>query len=32
WSFQCVGCGREFDENRDRCPICGSDLNRKNPA
>jgi UPF0271 protein len=32
WTFQCVGCGREFDENRDRCPICGSDLNRKNPA
>jgi UPF0271 protein len=32
WIFQCVGCGREFDENHDRCPICGSDLNRKNPA
>ena len=32
WSFQCQGCGREFDENKERCPICGSDLSRKNPA
>ena len=32
WQFQCVGCGRTFDENRERCPICGSDLTRKNPA
>ncbi|GAA0206715.1 NOB1 family endonuclease [Halobaculum roseum] len=32
WQFQCTGCGRTFDENRDRCPICGSDLSRKNPA
>ncbi|AUG46374.1 MULTISPECIES: NOB1 family endonuclease [Haloarcula] len=32
WLFQCAGCGREFDENRDRCPICGSSLSRKNPA
>ena len=32
WSFQCQGCGREFDENRERCPICGSDLARKNPS
>ena len=32
WTFQCAGCGREFDENRNRCPICGSDLSRKNPA
>ncbi|MFB6220774.1 MAG: NOB1 family endonuclease [Halolamina sp.] len=32
WTFQCVGCGREFDEDRERCPICGSDLTRKNPA
>jgi len=31
WRFQCQGCGREFDENRERCPICGSDLARKNP-
>jgi len=32
WRFQCQGCGREFDDHRDRCPICGSDLSRKNPA
>jgi UPF0271 protein len=32
WSFQCQGCGREFDDNHDRCPICGSELSRKNPA
>jgi UPF0271 protein len=32
WNFQCVGCGREFDEARDRCPVCGSDLTRKNPS
>jgi len=32
WRFQCRGCGREFDENKDRCPVCGSDLTRKNPA
>jgi UPF0271 protein len=32
WLFQCEGCGREFDDNHDRCPICGSDLSRKNPA
>jgi UPF0271 protein len=32
WRFQCSGCGREFDENHDRCPVCGSDLTRKNPA
>ena len=32
WRFQCAGCGRTFDENRDRCPVCGSDLTRKNPA
>ncbi|ERH04072.1 MAG: putative nucleic acid-binding protein, consists of a PIN domain and a Zn-ribbon module [uncultured archaeon A07HR60] len=32
WRFQCAGCGREFDENKPRCPICGSDLSRKNPA
>lgn len=31
WRFQCQGCGREFDEDRDRCPICGSQLARKNP-
>jgi len=32
WHFQCQGCGREFEEKHDRCPICGSDLTRKNPA
>jgi len=32
WHFQCAGCGREFEEDRERCPICGSDLTRKNPA
>ena len=32
WTFQCQGCGREFDEHRDRCPICGTELARKNPA
>jgi UPF0271 protein len=32
WSFQCQGCGREFEERHDRCPVCGSALSRKNPA
>ena len=32
WRFQCQGCGREFDDDHERCPICGSDLARKNPA
>ena len=32
WRFQCQGCGREFEENRERCPICGADLARKNPS
>ena len=32
WTFQCQGCGREFDEHRDRCPVCGTELARKNPA
>jgi UPF0271 protein len=32
WTFQCQGCGREFEENHDRCPVCGSELSRKNPA
>jgi len=32
WHFQCQGCGREFEENHDRCPICGSPLSRKNPS
>ena len=32
WHFQCQGCGREFDEDEERCPVCGSSLERKNPA
>jgi UPF0271 protein len=32
WDYQCAGCGRTFDEHHERCPICGSDLSRKNPA
>lgn len=32
WRFQCQGCGREFDEHKERCPICGSGLSRKNPS
>ncbi len=32
WIYQCQGCGREFDDNHDRCPVCGSELSRKNPA
>jgi UPF0271 protein len=32
WGFQCAGCGREFDDRRDRCPVCGSELTRKNPS
>jgi len=32
WLFQCAGCGREFEEDHDRCPICGSELSRKNPS
>ena len=32
WRFQCVGCNRTFDEDKERCPICGSDLTRKNPG
>ncbi len=32
WQFQCAGCGRTFDEQKERCPICGSELTRKNPS
>lgn len=32
WRFQCQGCGQEFDDHAERCPICGSDLARKNPS
>ena len=31
WRFQCQGCGRTFDDDDDRCRICGSDLERKRP-
>ena len=31
WNFQCQGCGRTFDDDDDRCRICGSDLERKRP-
>jgi UPF0271 protein len=32
WRFQCAGCGREFEDDHDRCPVCGSSLSRKNPS
>ena len=32
WRYQCQGCGQEFEEHEDRCPICGADLARKNPS
>lgn len=32
WLFQCQGCGREFEEDHDRCPICGTGLSRKRPT
>ena len=32
WQFQCQGCGRTFEDHHERCPICGSDLERKNPS
>jgi UPF0271 protein len=32
WRFQCQGCGREFDDRHDRCPVCGMELTRKNPS
>jgi UPF0271 protein len=31
WRFRCEGCGRTFDDDRDRCPICGSGLSRTAP-
>ncbi|MFC7201368.1 NOB1 family endonuclease [Halospeciosus flavus] len=31
WQYQCQGCGRVFDAKKERCPVCGSDLTRKNP-
>ncbi len=32
WNYQCQGCGREYDDHKERCPICGSDVTRKNPS
>ncbi len=32
WNFQCQGCGREFEEDHERCPICGTGLSRKRPT
>ncbi|MFB6162046.1 MAG: NOB1 family endonuclease [Halococcoides sp.] len=32
WIYQCQGCGREFEDDHDRCPICGTELERKNPS
>jgi UPF0271 protein len=32
WQYQCQGCGRVFDEHRERCPVCGAGLSRKNPS
>ncbi|MWG33704.1 NOB1 family endonuclease [Halomarina oriensis] len=29
WRWQCSGCGRTFDDDEGRCPVCGSDLSRK---
>jgi UPF0271 protein len=28
WRFRCEGCGRTFDDDPDRCPVCGSDVSR----
>ena len=32
WTYQCQGCGREYDDHRERCGVCGADLARKNPS
>ena len=32
WAFQCAGCGREFDDDPGRCPVCGAEATRKNPS
>jgi len=29
WTFQCRGCGRTFDEDPGRCPVCGSGCSRR---
>lgn len=31
WRFQCIGCGRTYDDDPGRCPVCGSDCSRKRP-
>lgn len=31
WEFQCVGCGRVYDDDPERCPVCGSECTRKRP-
>lgn len=31
WIFQCAGCGREFDDDPGRCPVCGAEATRKRP-
>jgi UPF0271 protein len=32
WDYQCQGCGRVYDGHRERCEVCGADLERKNPS
>lgn len=31
WLFQCTGCGRTYDDDPGRCPVCGADATRKSP-
>jgi UPF0271 protein len=32
WEYQCQGCGRTYEDHRERCPVCGTGLARKNPG
>jgi len=32
WDYQCQGCGRVYDSHRERCEVCGADLERKNSS
>jgi UPF0271 protein len=32
WQYQCQGCGRVYDDHRERCEVCGTGLERKNPT
>ena len=32
WDYQCQGCGRVYNSHRERCEVCGADLERKNPS